>query len=79
MDTLHLIHSKAFIVYALPVGMMLSDMHVECHVLFKDLVAGRATVFLGRHVLIPHVCSHVFPLLDAPPTDEAGKPHGTWL
>ena len=75
----YLIHPEAFIVYALPVGMILSDMHVKCHVLFEDLVAGRAIVFLGRHVLIPHVCSHIFPLLDAPPTDEAGKPHGTRL
>ena len=79
MATPHSIHSEALIVYALPVGMMLSDVHVKSHVLFKDLVAGRAIVFLGRHVLILHVGPHVISPFNGLATKKTSKSLRTLL
>ena len=59
--------------------MKLSDMHIKTHVFFEDLIARRAVIFWGFHVLVPHVQSHIFPFFDAAPADEAGKSHGTRL
>ena len=73
------IYSEASIVYSLPLWMGPSDMVVKCNVLLEYLVAGRTLVLRGLHVLVPHVCSHIVPLFDAPPTDEAGKSNGAGL
>ena len=73
------IYSEACIVYSVPLWMGPSDMVVKCNVLLEYLIAGRALVLRGLHVLVPHVCFHIEPLFDAPPTDEAGKSNGAGL
>ena len=74
-----LIYSEATIVYSLPIWMALSDMEIKTNVFFKDLIARRAIIFWGHHVLVPHVRPHIFPVFDGSPTDEAGKSSGTGL
>ena len=73
------IYSEATVVYSLPIWMALSDMEIKTYVCFKDLIARRAIIFCGLHVLVPHVRPHIFPFFDASPTDEARKSHGTGL